>query len=191
MASFITENKVIYTLWKRRKSRRGDEEGKKKKWRIFPDKFHSRSSHHGAAEMHPTSNHEVAGLIPGLIQWVKDPALLWLWCRLAAVAPIWPLAWEKPKKKKIHYNDQLLLLLLLLLLLFSPSKSNRVLLTCLARGYQQEREQKRYLTFQLSFFFSKEQNLLRGKESDEIKRAPEGQWDGNFHLREWKGPGLE
>ena len=23
-----------------------------------------------------------------------DPALLWLWCRLAAAAPIGPLAWE-------------------------------------------------------------------------------------------------
>ena len=25
-----------------------------------------------------------------------DPELLWLWCRLAATAPIGPLAWEPP-----------------------------------------------------------------------------------------------
>ena len=78
--------------------------------------------------VNPTGIYEDADLVPGLDQWVKDavscgvgrgsdldPALLWLWCRLAATAVIGPLAWEPPyaagvalekkKKKKEKEKD--------------------------------------------------------------------------------------
>ena len=53
-------------------------------------------------------------MIPDLTQWVKDLALLWLWHRWAAAAPVWPLAWEllyaagvalkRKRIKKIKYR---------------------------------------------------------------------------------------
>ena len=79
-------------------------------------------------ETNLTSNHDVASSIPGLAQGFGvamscgvgcrqglDPALLWLWQRLEAVALIQPLAWESPcavgaalkskRKKKIYCVD--------------------------------------------------------------------------------------
>ena len=81
----------------------------------------------------PTSIHEDLGPIPGLTQWGGDLGLpravvqvadmatllwLWLWYKLAATAPIQPLAWEPPyatcgalktkkdQKKKVIINKK-------------------------------------------------------------------------------------
>ena len=63
----------------------------------------STSSHCGSAVMNLTSNHEDVGSGSGVAMNCDvgcrcdlDPALLWPWHRHAAVAPIQPLAWERP-----------------------------------------------------------------------------------------------
>ena len=68
------------------------------------------SSRHGSTLTNLKIIHKAVDSIPGLAQWVKDPAvscgldcrrsldlaLLLLWHRPVAAAPIRPLAWETP-----------------------------------------------------------------------------------------------
>ena len=67
------------------------------------------SSHPGSVEMNPTRSHELADLIPGLIQWIWRCCALRCRsqtrlrsgvavavCRPVATAPVGPLAWEPP-----------------------------------------------------------------------------------------------
>ena len=54
------------------------------------------SSHRGAAETNLTRNNDIEGSIQASLSGLRIWCCRKLWCRLATVAPIRPLAWETP-----------------------------------------------------------------------------------------------
>ena len=104
-----------------------------------------------------------------------DPELLWLWCRPAAVAPIWPLAWEAPyvtgatlkwQKRKKKKKEKILLLWLIVeidlkyyntiafssFLTFQPSLNKLVLLVFRQWPWKIALEHKEMFDKQISNF---------------------------------------
>ena len=49
----------------------------------------------------------------------SDPALLWLWCRPAATAPIRPLAWEPPYAAGVVLKRQIIIIIIIMIVFWS------------------------------------------------------------------------
>ena len=91
-------------LWKQLQNEIVRERWQRWIWKII--KLNRQSSRRGTGEVNPTKDQEVAGSIPGLVQWVKHPGvavscgvgrrhssdsqLLWLWCRASSCSSDWP-----------------------------------------------------------------------------------------------------
>ena len=71
-----------------------------------PKKGHNGDSHCGSAVMSPTSIHEDVSLIPGPVQWDKDPAQIWRCCSSNSTLSLeLPYATGAALKKGSHHGQ--------------------------------------------------------------------------------------